>query len=66
MRTPTVARQPLDGHGECLLPGDGDIARGMGRGLLDHQHGARCQGGHLVMNLKSVRIGLTMMTNSAL
>ena len=46
------AWKPLDGHGKCLLPSDGDIAGGMGRGLLDHQHGPRCQGGNLVVNLK--------------
>ena len=53
------AGKPLNGHGKCLLPGDGDIAGGMGRGLLDHQHGPRCEGGHLVMNLKNVKLGLT-------
>ena len=46
------ARKPLDSYGECLLPGDGDITGRMGRGLLDHQHGPRCQGGNLVVNLK--------------
>ena len=46
------AWKPLDGHGKCLLPSDGDIAGGMGRGLLYHQHGPRCQGGNLIVNLK--------------
>ena len=37
-----VARQPLDGHGERLLPGDGDVAGGVRGGLLHHQHGPGC------------------------
>ena len=56
MRTPAVPRQPLDGHGECLLPGDGDVAGGVRGRLLHHQHGAGGEGGHLVVNLKTAKV----------
>ena len=49
---PAEPRQPLDGHGEGLLPGDRDVAGGVRRGLLHHQHGPGRQGGHLVVNLQ--------------
>ena len=52
MGTAAVSRQPLDGDSEGLLPGDGDVAGGVGSGLLHHQHGPGREGGHLVVNLE--------------
>lgn len=54
MRAAAEAGEPLDGHGECLLPGHGHVARRVGRGLLYHQHRARSQGRNLVVNLARV------------
>ena len=55
VRTAAVSRQPLDGDGKCLLPGDGDVAGGVGGRLLHHQHGPGGQGRHLVVDLETGR-----------
>ena len=56
MGAAAVAGEPLDGHGEGLLPGHGHVAGGVGGRLLDDKHGARRQGGHLVMNLEKMSL----------
>ena len=62
MRAAAEAREPLDGDGEGLLPGDGHVAWRVRRGLLDHQHRARCQGRYLVVNLGGEGIGMKIQT----